>query len=468
MTIPKKTIGEMFLDALAGITVNFAGNFNPAVKKVGEILCWDKLQANLPDVSDLIAMRTRGALSEDDYQRFMGYCGFKKEWLNLFDAIQRQYLSPYEYTMLLHRGDITPKYYETVMRSMKCWDNVSDFKSISMYFPTVPDLVRFAVREVYTPDTVKKFGQLEDIPPNFISEAKKAGLPEEQAKNYWSSHWQLPSMSEVFEMFHRTTTKKLDNDADEIQMPSGATCHNVIGTKTVDMAIKALDVMPYWRDKMREISYNPLTRVDVRRMYQSGAIDQDKVFRSYLDEGYSPENATALTQFVVKEYSQEMHGITRATLDKAFKEDVITKEDYIDHLKAMNISSDVIDFYVSLAEYDKHIIELKQLIATLTSQYEAGEITIDQVRVEITKMEVPTQLIESTVSKILKHNQKKQRLPDKADVMRWYAHDIINREQFRAKMLMLGYILEDINNYDLEVTQKRSGDNVAAQNTGGE
>ena len=83
----------------------------------------------------------------------------------------------------------------------------------------------------------------------------------------------LPSIGQGFEMLHR----RVIEDAD------------------LDLLLRALDVMPFWREKLKDISYNPLTRVDVRRMHRIGVLEEEGVFNAYLDVGYNEENAQLMT-----------------------------------------------------------------------------------------------------------------------------------------------------------------------------
>ncbi|GAI55346.1 unnamed protein product, partial [marine sediment metagenome] len=57
-------------------------------------------------------------------------------------------------------------------------DGIQQAKKVTEFFPAPADLVQFAVREVYTPATVAKFGQMEDIPAKFLEECDKCFLYE--------------------------------------------------------------------------------------------------------------------------------------------------------------------------------------------------------------------------------------------------------------------------------------------------
>lgn len=434
-----------------GVLASISGNVNPSVKLQSEYICFDELPCRIPDINQIMQLNWQGKLSETDFIKYMGYCGYSEGWIPYLKSAYKQYLSSHEYAILLNRGKITQAEYQQKLKELNMIEEQNNLKNIVEYFPTIEDLVRFAVREAYTPATEEKFGQLKEIPPIFLTEAKKAGLPEEQAKHFWSAHWELPSLSLGFEMFHRTTTNKIDNDADEIKLPSGASVYNVIGKKTLELLAKSQDVMPFWRDKITAVSYNPLTRVDIRRMYAAGSIDEDKVFRSYLDGGYNEENALALTDFVIKEYSQEMHGITRATLTKAYHEDIINEAEFRDQLKLLKMSDHTIDFYVSLADYDKLMDKLKSLVESLSIQVQDGTITIDEFRNRLSSEDVPAAFIDQQIIKVSQKRNIKIKMPTIEDCKRWFKNNLIDESNFRQRLKMLGYIAQDIDLYVLEI-----------------
>lgn len=153
-----------------------------------------------------------------------------------------------------------------------------DFYIASFAYPGISDIVRMAVREAYTPEIAALFGQYQDIPPAFITEAAKVGITEEIARQYWAAHWDLPSVMQGFEMLHR----------------------GIILEPDLKLLLRARDVMPYWRDKLIQLSFNPFTRVDIRRMHKLGILTREKVKLSYQDIGYNPEKAEALTEFTIK------------------------------------------------------------------------------------------------------------------------------------------------------------------------
>lgn len=152
------------------------------------------------------------------------------------------------------------------------------YKELAYQIPPVADIITMAVREAFTPAIAARFGQYEDLPSEFVEWVGKKGLSREWAERYWAAHWSLPSPQQGFEMLHR----------------------GVIGEADLNMLMRALDIMPFWRDKLIQIAYRPLSRVDVRRMFALGVLDVSGVRKAYTDIGYNDYNADLMTQFTIR------------------------------------------------------------------------------------------------------------------------------------------------------------------------
>ncbi len=143
-------------------------------------------------------------------------------------------------------------------------DRISAVKELSNIIPGVQDLVRMSVREAFSPEIAEKFGQYQDPPTAVYPWAEKLGLSKEWVDRYWAAHWELPSTSDGFEMLHR----------------------GIMTEDDLKLLLRALDVMPYWRDKLINLSWNVPTRVDVRRFWDMRTIDETRLREVYTGLGY--------------------------------------------------------------------------------------------------------------------------------------------------------------------------------------
>lgn len=279
----------------------------------------------------------RGAANEEAYRDNARLSGVSQDRaLHALEAIRAK-PTPGAIQEGFLRGEIDEATHDTLLGGYGYTpDNIALFKALYHLIPPPTDLIRMAVRETFTPSIAERFGQYEDFPDIFAVWAEKQGIDKEWAERYWAAHWDLPSATMGYEMFQRRII-----DRDELVM-----------------LLRALDVMPYWREKLIQLSYNPITRVDLRRMYKMKVLSEDDVYNGYLDIGYSPENARRLTEFT-KRYDapedaselDEFRQLARTTYSQAYKTKVIHQDEYRQFLEALGYHRDDIDLLVQIDDY---------------------------------------------------------------------------------------------------------------------
>jgi len=218
--------------------------------------------AKVVPLGDLIQLRVKNRIDEGDFYKWSKENGFDENFADLLRLAQSQYLTGMEYVNLWRRGHITENAVDDHLKHLGLQElDVQLFKKVTEYFPLPGDLVRFAVREVYTPSVVSKFGLMADIPTKYLEEAEKAGLVEEQARNFWAAHWQLPGINQGYEMLQR----------------------GEINREELEALFVAADIMPFWREPLLNISYNPfLIRMEVKGFFK--ASDPDTEFENELSD----------------------------------------------------------------------------------------------------------------------------------------------------------------------------------------
>ncbi len=386
-----------------------------------------------PAIAELIEMRWRNLIDDGEYFTKSAQFGFSTEVAeNLFEA-SSTLLNIQDYIALWRREVIDETDLDDKLHKMHLdSEEITQAKKVTEYFPAPPDLVRFAVREVYTPDILAKFGAMEDLPEKYLQEASKAGLTKEHASNYWAAHWELPSAQMGFQMLHR----------------------RIINEDTLKMLLRSLDVMPFWRDGLIKLSYNPLTRVDVRRMYRLGVLDEDQVSSAYLDRGYSPENAQLMTEFTVAFEADELTGITRASVMSSHKKGLITDDQLKTYLKGFGYQPPVVDFWFSIASYEKEMQAIEIVVDEIKNRYLSGMLTLAQARNELIKYDLPSSYISQTMGELEIKKSQKIKVPSRSDLETWLKLNLINDVEYSLRMTQLGYIRRDIEKYLAEITKE--------------
>lgn len=385
----------------------------------------------VPGLGDLIEQRYRGIISEIDFYATAAQVGFNREWAgSLYDG-GAALLSGSDYVRLWRREELEEGVLDEHLAKLRFTDTgIAQLKKVTEFFPQPVDLVRFAVREVYTPETVERFGMLQDLPEKFITESAKAGLPAEQASNFWGAHWLLPSSGQGFEMFQR----------------------DVIAEDDLGMLLKALDIMPFWRDKLTSIAYRTLTRVDIRRMHAMGNLDDTQTYDAYRHYGNSPEDAERMLEFTKAYNAEGSKGLTRANVVKGFKAGLITESDLRSYLQAFGYGEEVVDFWVDMAVYEKTLSEIQVSKAELDAQYQRGMITEAEYRQRLNAMDLPATYVEAAVAETVAKESSRVRMPTRSDLEKWLKLEVIDEKYYADEMLTLGYRQEDIEYYLTEIT----------------
>ncbi len=325
------------------------------------------------NVSDAAIAVFRGKASKDEFYANAALAGITKARADLSFEASKALPTPGAIQEGFLRGEISEKEHDKLLAGYGYTDkHIELFKALYFLIPTPNDLIRMSVREVFSPEIAEKFGQFEDFPAAFTEWAAKIGINEQWAKNYWAAHWDLPSATMGFEMLHR----------------------RIIDENELKLLLRALDVMPYWRERVIALSYNPITRVDLRRMYKMGVIDEKGVYEGYLDLGYNPEKAQMLTEFT-KRYSapedeseqDQFRAMARTVYSAAYKKKLISQIEYNTFLVNMGYNPDDVTLLIQIDDYaiqqaDK-LFDLgdyrKDLQKLALTAYNRGLLSVDDI-----------------------------------------------------------------------------------------
>lgn len=302
--------------------------------------------------------------------------------------------------------------------------SIDALKKAAFFIPPVQDLITMAVREVFTPDIAARFGQFEDLPPDFVNFAEKQGVTAEWAERYWGAHWALPSVQMGFEMLHRQVIKEED----------------------LKLLLRASDVMPFWRDKLVEISFSPLTRVDIRRMHKLDVLSVEEVNRAYHDIGYNDLNAQRLTDFTIAlnapsvvEDDTDLTTLTRTNILGFFKDGVLQRDIATTLLLGAGLSQAAADLFLDGIELELQRQERTDEITIIVDQANAGVLTFEEAQDRLDRLGLATLEKELAVTKLRKQEARRTKLPSRADLDKMFRKNIIGKEEYVDNVQRLGF-----------------------------
>ena len=300
------------------------------------------------------------------------------------------------------------------------------YKTLAYQIPPVADIITMAVREAFTPAVAARFGQYEDFPPDFGKYAGMKGLSQEWAERYWAAHWSLPSPQQGFAMLHR----------------------GVITDSELDILLRALDVMPFWREKLKQIAYRPLTRVDVRRMYKEGVLSEREVFESYLKQGYNEENSERMAEFTVRQTLSSLAKFTSGDIVKAYAQRMIDRAFAIALLKEIGIRSEDAGYIIDTAEYKRQWDFTEEKIKGIKNLYKRQEYDENKTKSELDKLNLPSDQVNVLMEQWWFEVKAEARATwTTAQTLKFAKEGLITRDRAIQELRLNNYDQEHINIY---------------------
>jgi hypothetical protein len=317
-------------------------------------------------------------------------------------------------------------------------DNISMIKQLYFDIPTPSDLVRMAVREAFTPNVVEQFGLHEDFPPDFDTYARQIGIDHNWALAHWAAHWDLPSATQGFDMFHRALDAPAAGTEAAAFSIGGETYYSVISSDTLQLLLRTLDYMPFWRPKLTAIAYRPVSRIDIRRMFAVGAADRRDVLRTYLSLGYTPDDALKLTDFVTRDAAAVSKDVPRETIVNFYRDGILTRPEAASELTALGFDDETADMLLDQADLAIQDQLAKLAEDVFETDYKAGRISEQELRNDLAFIGVPAARIDLLVQLWTRQTAVKPYKLTVAQVQRLYREGVIGEAQATYILSSLG------------------------------
>ena len=393
----------------------------------------EEIRPNLLDQASLLRYLIKNPDQEVAVMEVMRKWGIPDEQLRMFIAGAEGEPSLTELLLLRNRGI----YDDTqVTNSLKRqgFDNVTstDLLELRQFYPGPSDLVSLAGREAFEPEAIREFNLDQDFELLDKGVFEKAGVSDEIARWYWVAHWNNPSLNQVFEMIHRG-----------VEFSPGVPW----STDHLNTYYKLADINPFFGDMLRQIAFRVPTRVDTRRMFEMGVIDEDQVNSIYKAQGYDQENADFLTEFAVRLKARFGRELSRSQVEKLYSLGQITPADFDDYLVLLDYSREEAEQIRFLKDVDLEEDRIKAFLDRVEYQYKRGTITREQASSELSDGDFVsfkvTQLLGDWDDEII----TQQALPGTPDLVEWLQGSLVDDETFRRYMKLKRFTDETIDLY---------------------
>lgn len=375
--------------------------------------------------ADVTTAWRRGYVTENNAIEAIRRQGYDEETARVILRLSEQVPPEQDLFALWHRQLIDEKTVDAALFQKGYSDDyIASLKRASFLIPPVGDLITMAVREAFSPEVAERFGQFEDFPPDFAHWAERQGLSEEWSKRYWAAHWALPSPQQGFEMLQR----------------------GVVDVDDLNLLLRALDVMPFWRDKLTQIAYRPFSRVDVRRMHKLGVLDDAQVFRAYQDLGYDVDKAKAMTDFTIlynapkkADDDIELNQLTRSSIVNFYADGLLSRDQANKMLLDVGYSQEAATLYLDAADLDNERKERKNEVDLILDLAKVGAIDFAEAQDRLHRLELSSEEIQRAIAELERNEARKTKLPSRTEAERMFKAGAISIKDYQELLETLGY-----------------------------
>jgi len=369
-----------------------------------------------PGVATAIAWRqpTLGNAMHD----FLRDQGWDDNLIAAFDSIFQQRAEVGDLLRAWLREEITEGALSEELR-MRGWrqPDINIIKALAKRLPGPGDLVQFALREVWRGDLRPELLS-PNAPGRYYELMEKQGFDREFAEDYWAAHWQLPSAGQGFQMFWRIPDFS-ESDLREL--------------------LTRLDILPRYHDDLIDIAYQPLTRVDIRRMHDIGTLSDSEVLEAYRHHGFSPRDAQRMLDFTIQYNSQSERDLTKADILGGLNDGMLSPSEAEQWLIDIEYPPNLASFLVAREQAQMARKRIDKQLDIIEDLYVLGDIS----RSEATQQMGALGLAASEINLHLEDwdidRKKKTQRPTRSNLENFLIQDIIGQAEWREQMSNLGY-----------------------------
>lgn len=404
-----------FIMALIGIlSSGMQQAISPAVAHTFNRL----LRLQLVDPYTAVTLFRRGLIDDSDLTQLSRSGG----WPDWQTALMKQ-LSE----VTISEGDLLNAYWRGQVSAAEVRQQLRkrgyDDKYIGLWFelseriPSPGDLISIAVREGFDDAVASKFGYDEAFPGEAAVAAEKGGMSQEWFRRLWRSHWRLPSITQGFDMFHR----------------------GILSQQELELLMRAADIPSFWRNKLIQLSYNVVTRVDVRRMFALGVLTAQEVYDRYLAQGYTPDDAAKMTEWTVAEYAEEERELTKTDILKMYRDSILNETETTAYLDALGYASESIGLLLAREDLQKVADYEAEVVTNIKSGFMANIYDETDVRAELGKLDPPAGYVDDQLE--LWRLEKRRRLtrPTVTQLRDMWLAEVITDRELESELEGRGY-----------------------------
>lgn len=374
------------------------------------------------DPDKAIAAYLGNGLSRAELETQLAIHGWCPEAIVAYEKAAVAKPIPLELMNMKLRGIIAEKDYYAGMRRLGYTErqDATNLLKLRQQLPTMADILHFMVRDADDPNVVNTFnldfGFTDKYQAQLKEWADQQGVPEKAARYAWRSHWTIPNPTQLFQFWRRLRKDPQFGGEDGLW-------------KNITDALVQQDILPFWHEHFKAINFLPLGRVDIRRMFNIGSVDEADLEGLYQQLGYSDDDAKRQKKFAIRDRN---NSIVRHQIVKLWLDWLIDRDEASNRLNALDFPDAEVQEALDKAQY--------QFDDSLpAAAYVRGQLTRAEFEAELTNQGVTPGAIARIIGKLSFRISP-------VITIRQYNAGITNRQAASNLMIQQGMHAQIVNN----------------------
>lgn len=418
----RKIGGGISIFAFLSVMVMLAGNYLVAVMAPAKQITLQQInkeqRPSLPGYSEVIQAAFTAPEKTGQVRELMMRHGLKDADIDLLFLANYRLYDVTTIRDLYRREHLTEEEMFVRMRELGFTDTrTKEIIKLWEVIPTPQDLFFMVAKEAFEPDMIEKIGLGDEFPEEQVKWLEMQGINSYWAHRYWYAHWNQPSVGQGYQMLHR----------------------GEITYDELDMLFRAVEMPPFWREKLTAIAYHPYTRVDVRRMHDSGTLNDAELLTAYTDLGFDNEKATKMAEFTVAYNLKNNRELTKTQIINSYIDGLITRTDAKDLLITLKYPEAMAEFNIVIAEFQRDLGYQDDIVKNIRDRYLNNLIDKKTATNKLNEMNLPAVRVTILIDKWALDKFEDIKIPSKTDLQKMFLNGFITEDDYASDLKRLGY-----------------------------
>jgi hypothetical protein len=179
-------------------------------------------------------------------------------------------------------------------------------------------------------------------------------------------------------------------------------------------------------------------------MFREGIASEEKVYETYLAQGYKAEDATALTEFAIADATVDARELTKGEVIRLYQDGALTRDEAEEILTDLGFAGPASEWLLTLAEFRRFAKFRELAVSRVRARYVGRKLSQSEAASALDSIGVVPEERDILVDLWDAERDTERPVLTMALIGRLYREDIIPEEEARVRWGELGFRSVDI------------------------